>query len=343
MALPTVSAGLVNGLIRYAESQGADANALCCRARLDQTALDDPDARLPLAAYLDLVREAKAMLGDPALALHYAETVLMSEVSIVGLIMEASATIGEAYLQMRRYGRLAMEVETTIDGGRFELVPEKDRLYLIDRWPAPEGGRELTEMAFASLVCGPRRYLSQSPVLAVQFAYPAPAYRAEYERVFGCPVEFEASRNALEMHPEALTWRVAQNPSYVFGMLTERADRLLVSLDLARTTSRRVEAILMTLLHHGDISAEDIAQKMGFSRQTLFRRLRDEGTTFSDVLRTLRQRLAIEYLRAGQASANEIAYLVGFSDAAAFSRAFKKWTGKTPGECRREGVSSTQL
>ncbi len=339
MALPTVSAGLVNGLIRYAERQGADPVELACRARLNPAALADPDARLPVAAYLDLVSEAKAMLDDPALALHYAETVLMSDVSIVGLIMEASATIGEAYLQLRRYGRLAMEVDTTIDGGRFELVTENDRLYLIDRWPAPEGVRELTEMAFASLVCGPRRFLAQSPVLSVQFAYPAPAYLAEYERVFACPLEFDALRNALEMHPEALTWRVAQNPSYVFGMLTERADRLLLSLDLTRTTARRVEAILMTVLHQGDISAEDIAQELGFSRQTLFRRLRDEGTTFSDILKNLRQRLAIDYLRAGKASANEIAYLVGFSDAAAFSRAFKKWTGKTPGVYRSEGIN----
>lgn len=171
MALPTVSAGLVKGLIRHAESQGADASELRCRARLNHEALGDPDARLPLASYIDLLRETKAMLGDPALALHYAETVLMSEVSIVGLIMEASATIGEAYQQMRRYGRLAIEVDTTTRGGRFELITDNDKLYLVDCWPAPEDVPELTEMAFASLVCGPRRYLARSPVLSLQFAY----------------------------------------------------------------------------------------------------------------------------------------------------------------------------
>ncbi|MEQ9506764.1 MAG: helix-turn-helix transcriptional regulator [Hyphomonas sp.] len=113
---------------------------------------------------------------------------------------------------------------------------------------------------------------------------------------------------------------------------------LLESLDQVHTTSRRVEAMLMTVLHHGEIRAEDVARQLGFSRQTLFRRLRDEGTTFSDVLKSIRRRLAIEYLKGGKVSANEIAYLVGFSDAAAFSRAFKQWTGKTPGEYRSDGV-----
>jgi AraC-like DNA-binding protein len=338
MAQPTVSAGLVTGLVRYVSAKGADASVLCHRAGLKPEILIDPDARQPLASYVNLMREAKAATGDQALALHYAEAVLMSEVSIVGLIMEASATIGDAYLQMRRYGRLAMEIDTASDEARFELVIENDRLYLVDRLPAQKDYPELTEAAFAWLICGPRRFLDRSPVLSVQIAYPSPSHRAEYERVFQCPIEFEASRNALQMHPEALTWRVAQNPSYVFGMLTERADALLASLDATRTTTGRLRAVLAAVLHQGEISAEAMAHQLGFSRQTLFRRLREEGTTYSQVLTNLRRQLAIEYLKAGKVSANETAYLVGFSDAAAFSRAFKRWTGQTPGEFRSDGI-----
>ena len=73
-----------------------------------------------------------------------------------------------------------------------------------------------------------------------------------------------------------------------------------------------------------------LAAPMALSRQTLFRKLKAEGVTFEKVLDELRQRLALDYLRARKVSVNETAYLVGFSDPAAFSRAFKRWTGSSP-------------
>ena len=79
---------------------------------------------------------------------------------------------------------------------------------------------------------------------------------------------------------------------------------------------------------------ETIAQRMGISRQTLFRRLKAEGVTFEKILDELRHRLALHYLSGKKASVNETGYLVGFSDPAAFSRAFKRWTGRSPSELR---------
>ena len=90
----------------------------------------------------------------------------------------------------------------------------------------------------------------------------------------------------------------------------------------------------MPVLHTGDISMDAIAEKMAVSRQTLFRRLKAEDATFEKVLDELRHRLALNYLGGRKASVNETAYLVGFSDPAAFSRAFKRWTGKSPSEMR---------
>ncbi len=78
-----------------------------------------------------------------------------------------------------------------------------------------------------------------------------------------------------------------------------------------------------------------VAGKMGLSRQTLFRKLKAEGVTFEKVLDELRHKLALDYLRAKKVSVNETAYLVGFSDPAAFSRAFKRWTGSPPERWQR--------
>lgn len=139
----------------------------------------------------------------------------------------------------------------------------------------------------------------------------------------------------MRLAPNLTGGRVAQHPAYVFGILTDRADALLRELETTRTLRGQVEAQLLTRLHTGDISADAVAAALGISRQTLFRRLKTEGTSFKLVLDDLRRRMALDYLGARKTSVNETAYLVGFSDAPAFSRAFKRWTGKSPREARR--------
>jgi AraC-like DNA-binding protein len=117
---------------------------------------------------------------------------------------------------------------------------------------------------------------------------------------------------------------------YVFGVLTDRGEALLAELEAAKTMRGRVEALIMPILHTGDVSAETIASKLGTSRQTVYRNLKAEGVTFEHVLDALRHRMALHYLAGKKVSVNETAYLVGFSEPSAFSRAFKRWTGKSP-------------
>lgn len=97
---------------------------------------------------------------------------------------------------------------------------------------------------------------------------------------------------------------------------------------------RQVEAKLEPLLPSGDVSVERVARELGCSRQTLYRRLKEEGVTFEQVLDALRRRLALRYLRQDGLSVKQVAYRLGFSDPAAFSRAFKRWTGHSPSQER---------
>ncbi|MFZ4605567.1 MAG: AraC family transcriptional regulator [Caulobacter sp.] len=330
----TTSAGVVRGLIAFAAARGADPQALAARAGLRDGDLEDADARLPFATYVTLMRAAQDLCGDPALALHFGEAVDLAEMSIVGLIMNASATMADAFAQMQRFGRLTLETEGVSDGPRFDLVPRDGQLWMVDHRSNPNAFPELTEGAFARLVCGPRRFLPQPHVLEVHVTYPAPAYHAEYDRVFQCPVTFDSDWNALRLDPRIASWPVALQPRYVFGVLTERADGLLRELEDARTLRGRVEAVLLPLLHTGETGSDAVARTLGFSRQTLFRRLKVEGVTYEQVLDALRQRMALHYLKGRRVSVNETAYLVGFSEPAAFSRAFKRWTGASPRDVR---------
>lgn len=328
----TVGAGLPRGLVKLAVEKGVDAAELARRAGVALADLDDQDNRIAMDRYIALMRAAKELTGDPALALHYGESVDLSELSIIGLIMNASETMGEAFEQMNRFGRLAIEFE----GGerRFDMKVDARGLWLVDMRANPNDFPELTEVTFARQTCHPRRFLPMQHILEVHVTHPAPSYRAEYDRIFQCPVVFDSVWNAMRVDPETEHMRVALQPRYVFGVLSEKAEALLKELENSKTTRGKVEAQLMLILHKGDVGMDAIAAKLGISRQTLFRRLKTEGVTFEIILDELRQRLALHYLAGRKASVNETAYLVGFSDPAAFSRAFKRWTGKSPSEMR---------
>jgi AraC-like DNA-binding protein len=235
--------------------------------------------------------------------------------------------------QMNRYGRLVIE----FDGpkNRFQITMKNGGLWIVDTRENPNDFPELTESTFADMVWGPKKFGVEQLAKEVHVTHKAPTYRAEYERVLGAPVVFEAEWNAVRVDPGIAAHRISDQPRYAFGILTHHADALLKSLEESKTARGKVESLLMPILHKGDVSIDAIASKMAMSRQTLFRKLKAEGVTFEKVLDELRYRLALDYLGARKVSVNETAYLVGFSDPAAFSRAFKRWTGTSPRDARR--------
>src|SRR5579863_8642257 len=102
----TIAAGLARGLLELAAAKGADATELAHGAGIDPADLVDQDHRVPFEAYVALMRAAKVATGDPALALHYGETNDLAQISVVGLLASASETMGDALVQLNRYGRL---------------------------------------------------------------------------------------------------------------------------------------------------------------------------------------------------------------------------------------------
>src|SRR5436190_1191453 len=124
---------------------------------------------------------------------------------------------------------------------------------------------------------------------------------------------------------------VAAAPSQsVLEIVKTRAETQRQRIEHASSTRGRVEALLATLLHTDNASVDAVACKLGMGRHTLFRKLRAEGVTFTQVLNELRRTMANQYLSTQKLAVNETAYLLGFSDPAAFSRAYKRWTGHSP-------------
>lgn len=335
MAGISVASSMAGGMVMFAVSKGADAAELLRRAGISPEALKDRDARIPLERYQALVEAGKALTGDENLSLHFGQMVDMSELSVVGLITLASKNMLDAYHQINRYGRLVIDVGTPDGGNRYRLDLRGQELWLVDT-SAPDYFPELAEAPFSFMVCGVRRFTPNRMVHKVRLKRAPPANTAEYEAVFECPVQFGASENAMLMDPAWPETPVSQSPAYAFGILCQHADNMLAKLDADQSLADRVTAKLLPGLHTGEAGADRIARSLGMSRQTLYRRLKEEGTSFAVVLDDLRRSLANELIANPRLSVNEIAYLTGFSDPAAFSRAFKRWTGQSPRAARQK-------
>src|SRR5947209_15412697 len=197
----TVAAAGARALMDFAVAKGAGRKALAQRSGIDPVELKDQDSRIPFAKYVALMRAGKELCQDPALALHYGESVEVSEVSIVGSLGGAVDSMTDAFALMNRYARLMIEVDGEGSGDRFVLEHRPAgpaiHLWIIDTRPNPNDFPELTESVFARMVCTSRRYSGDAHFArAVHFTHPAPAYQAEYDRIFRVPVVFESDRNA---------------------------------------------------------------------------------------------------------------------------------------------------
>ena len=124
--------------------------------------------------------------------------------------------------------------------------------------------------------------------------------------------------------------------STLCDLLDQHAQALLDRLPRSDSFADRVRAAIANELTAGDPTAEHVSEALGMSTRTLRRRLKEEGTSHQHVLDEVRNELARSYLGEGKLGITEVAFLLGFSDASAFHKAFRRWTGRGPGDWLRE-------
>lgn len=330
MSDQTMAAGFASAFLDYAVNEGVPREPLLAASGLAEDDLADQDARIAVKAYQALIAAGIEATGDTSLLLRHVLETRLETMSIVGQIVHASTSFPHSLGQLNRYARLMADVPIPGGRDRFELVREADAVWLVDNRPC-DGSWMATEASFARFISEFRRSAPEHPfeeMLEVTYAPPPHANR--YPELFRIPVTFRAGRNALRINPVWLDEAFDGGKDYVFGVFTRHADGLLDELAKNDTVRSAVEARMLADLHEGTLSMDRIARDLGMSRQTLYRRLKDEGATFASVHDDLRRRMAMDYLSARKVSVGETAYLLGFSEASAFVRAFRRWTGASP-------------
>jgi AraC-like DNA-binding protein len=336
MAEPTIAAGYPAALLRYAGERGVARELLLFRSGLCDATLADPDTRVRLSQYLALNAAATALCGDPAFALRFGEAVPMHDVSLVGLMSQFAESPEAGCALNNRYGRLALDEGDGASAARMSFVRERNDVWLTFASPLYTEFPALVESAFARCVFGIRAMYAASGKTsrwpypkAVHFTHAEPGHRAEYDRIFDAPVVFGSDRNAWLMDEAFLAFRQPASDTYAAHALKAHADALLERLEVSQTTRGRVEQLLAPMLGRR-VMVETVASELGLSRQTLLRRLKSEGTTFEQVADELRNKLALQYLTRQRLPVKRVANDLGYSDATAFARAFKRWTGSSP-------------
>jgi AraC-like DNA-binding protein len=327
----TVAAGAVRALLDFAVAQGASVELLARRSGIDPAELADRDRRIPFAQYVALMRAGQELCGDPALALHFGESVPSSEISLGSQVGAYSNDMMEGLALINRYAPLTIDVDIAGSGDRFSFARADGEVWIVDRRAHPNDFPELTESGFARMVCSGRQFLGDKQLLkAVHFTHAEPPYRAEYDRIFRVPIVFASDKNALLADDSWMEMMPPTPSGPMLDVLKAHSEALLEKLTSAKSTRGRLEILLEPLLPTGTATMEAVAGQLGLSRASLFRKLKEEGVTFEQVLDDLRHKLALRYLNGDGLSVKEAAYRLGFSEAASFSRAFKRWTGKRP-------------
>ena len=331
-SVATVSINFVSAIVEMLNLQGEDAPALLEQVGIPQALLSDPFAQIAAKQFLTFVQGAIDLTQDEALGFHIAQRVDPGVFSPVGYASMSSKTFEDALV-------LGMQYQDIITYGvALELIREADRVSvkLVSTIPGNPLSRFVVELGLAGMVKLGRTLTDFNiPYQQVSFRYPPPPYCQEYEAFFQCPLEFNAPFNQLVFAPEVLALPILHADPILSNMMKKICETMLASIPKDQSLTAQVRHYTVQLFEMQFPGFEDVAAKLGMSPRTLRRKLKEEETSFQEILDDVRCKLSMAYLKKPTLSINEIALLMGFSEPSTFHRAFKKWTGQTPGAYRR--------
>lgn len=328
----TVSVRSVLPVLGRLRVLGVEVEAVLAAAGTSGGALSSADGRIPHELALAVWREAVRRSGDADFGIHAAEQIRPGAFDVLDYAMRSSATLGEGIDRLVRYHRIlhdAAVVRLRVTGERAELT---------HTLPGDPGGlpRHVSEFIAAAWIVVSRQAtgVDFAPI-EVRFRHPRPKNVAAHRRLFRAPIRFDQAVNGIVLPRQRLATPLIKSDPGLCAVLDRHVRELVERVPRATALRDRVQQLAAQTLTTGAPSAAAIAERLHMSRRTLQRHLRNDGTSPRELMETLRRDLAIRYLSERRIGIAEVAFLLGFSEASAFHRAFKRWSGTTPASYRR--------
>lgn len=333
-----VAATATRAMMAAFAALGLDAARIMAEAGVADGDLADPDGFVPAERFYRLWETAGREWGRPGLGLQVASRVPFGAYEVIDFLLRTSPTVGAAIAALAEYMAIATST------ARYAIHEDDNRVACEMVWRIPPRGAmfQLRDYSLA-LVVGRVAHVSGRRPVEVEVTAPALAPARDYARAFGAPARLRASRNAAVYSRAAWEAPIPSREALLNQTLRRHA-RLL--LDRRRAGDRdtiagRVHARLLASSRVGLAPVGEVAAHLAMSARSLQRRLRDEGTSFEAIGRDVLASLAEAYLGDRGLSVSETAYLLGFSEPSAFSRAFRRWTGVTPRAFRRRARAAS--
>ena len=327
----TVSIHFARAYLERGKRLGLDCNALMQYAALTPTLLEDDQSRLAPYQLARLLHKVMVDSDDEFIGLG-AERARFGIFTLLAERLIHCATLRDALLETRRFyqlvsGSVAFEIQEAADETRLTLrmaQPEKD----------PD--RVLTELLMLIWHRFPSWLIAEViPLNAVHMAMPEPRHKAEYPLLFPCPALFNQQQNSLIWPTYMMERPVQQTAAQLRRYLAKVPLVWFRKLQFVEQLTERVTHILKHCEDLQQMSVEDVAAQLHMTSRTLRRKLTLEGTQFQSLKDNVRRERAIYWL-SQNASIKEAAAKTGYTETASFVRAFKSWTGLSPGQYKRQ-------
>lgn len=314
-------------------AEGFSAKDALAGVQICETALGSPATRVSLNQILECCRNADRLARDPAFAYRAGLRFHVSAYGMYGFAILSSMNFRQTMHFAMKYHRLAtplVEIAFKEDGGCgiWRIVPLPHpridaRLY-----------RFLVELQFGIHMSLHRDVMG--PAFAareVDVTYAPPRNASSYRDLFGCDVMFSQTENRFVFDGARLDSSPKLGNEITYATIVALCDDLMEELKLRVGLVGKVRQILLVNLMR-PTGFTDVARFLNMSTRTLRRKLAEENTTFRRLVDELRMHMAIKYLCDTDLTVEEIAYVVGFSEAANFRHAFRRWTNAAPHQFR---------
>ncbi|WP_111497773.1 AraC family transcriptional regulator [Marinobacter bohaiensis] len=335
MAKLTVSGHFVRAALGGAQQQALDTDALLRTAGIAPERLRAPGARVSSGQFTRLMQVIWETMADEFMGLGPRRCHPGTFATLCTLVIGHSTLRGglqRAHQFSRLFdGTVCMRLEEREDSGQVALVLEASGTLADPQYFLRESILVIWHRLFSWLI-------GQAITLdGARFDYPPPTHADEYRHIFHCPLTFNAERTELLFDRRFLAAPIIRDRPELRRFLKTSPADLLARPDEGHSFTGRIRALIGRDFSRALPDFEWIASELHVSPQTLRRRLKQENTSFQEIKDLLRRDLAIYYLSRGDRPINDIAHDVGFTEPSTFHRAFKKWTGMTPGAWRDGG------
>ena len=334
VSVGTVAVYALDRLIDVGVSAGIRRDILTAAAGVTDADLRDPDARVPLTAEIAVWQTLARYKSDPEFGVQAGATHTVRTMGLLGYVVRFSATLRGALERVQRYGRVFTEAV------RVELQERRREVVLAKAHPALGPGQELAESYRLAALLQVSRELTGVEIVPaeVTFTHTQPPRTTAYVRHFRCPLRFHSRVARIVYRKPDLDLPLAGADEKLAGYLSKYADHVLASLVHGETMRHKVRATTWSLLGDGPPSLVQVAGALRVPARTLQRRLAAEGTSLRKEIDELRRTMAIAVLRDPSIVIDDVAFLLGYSEASTFFRSFKRWTGTTPRRFRNRAA-----